>query len=86
MRLVWIFAIASCGPPADSQEHREATIESFSKRMCACRDKVCATLVIDDFGKWTRKIPADAPKPDPAITAPIMAQYNECMKRALATP
>src|SRR5262249_38389076 len=87
MRLVVVLAIVACGPPAGDQHSRgDTTLQGFQTRMCACRDKACANGVIDEMGKWTRRIPPDAPKPDPAVTAPIMAVYNECMKRAIATP
>src|SRR5215211_4411744 len=84
-------------PPAPCTEDSElakcavATMEYYSNRMCACKDKACADSVNERLAKWGNelaKMPgaAKSDKPDPELakrSGEIMTRYTECMTKLL---
>ena len=60
----------------------EPTLETFERRMCACRDAACARQVVNEMAAWSRKLRAT--RDDPAETAQVMKRYNTCMAEAAA--
>ncbi|MEO8706518.1 MAG: hypothetical protein ABI867_41215 [Kofleriaceae bacterium] len=78
--------LVACAPGGDQFGRGEPGLKEFTARMCACSEKVCVNNVIEDMAKWTKRIPATAPKMDPKVATDLMDRYNACMKTALATP
>jgi len=66
-----------------------AMMESFSDKMCACKDKACADLVNEEMTKWGTEMAKTAghdydERPDPELarkSADIMTRYTECMTK-----
>lgn len=85
-----------CGNTAKPKKGRAAQdavakMESFSGRMCRCRDKACADKVNEDMAKWGTEMARTAgaardEKPDPELakrSADIMTRYTECMTKLM---
>jgi hypothetical protein len=87
MTRAFVLSLAvACAPGGDKFGRGEPGLTEFTTRMCACGDRACATKVIEDMARWTKRIPETAPKPDPKVAADLMDRYNACMKTALAVP
>lgn len=83
-RLVVMLLLVACGDGPGQQTIRgEPTLETFERRMCACRDAPCAQQVIEDITRWSQRI--KTPRADRGNTAEIMARYNACMTEVLRT-
>jgi hypothetical protein len=84
MRALVAFAIAcGPGPGGDLRSEKAPTLEDFELKMCACTDAPCAKRVVAEMAAWSKRIPADAPKPDPTAAAKVMRRYNLCMSNAI---
>jgi hypothetical protein len=71
-------------------EQAVATMDMYSKKMCACKDKACADKVNEDLTKWATemaknpRVNSSKPSPDLAKrSAEIMTRYTECMTKAM---
>jgi hypothetical protein len=85
--VITLLLVAGCGDgPGEQSVRGEPTLLGFERRMCNCRDAACATLVTAALARWSKQIPANAPKPDPTESAKIMARYNACMAKANEKP
>jgi hypothetical protein len=79
VRVLVLLALAGCGDgPGKTTVRGEATLETFTERMCKCTDGECAQSVIRDFARWSKTI--KKPRTD---AAQIMERYNACLTTAI---
>ncbi len=84
MRALGLCFVIACGDgPGATAIRGEPTLETFERRMCACRDAACAMQVVTEMAAWSQKV--RAPRDNPEDTMKIMARYNACMTDANRT-
>lgn len=74
-----LLAIACGDGPGERVIRGEPTLETFERRMCACRDPACVKQVVRDMASWSKLVKTPRKGDD---TAQIMARYNACMANA----
>ena len=80
MRWLCLLLVACGDGPGNTAIRGEPTLETFERRMCACRDAACAKQVVQDMAAWSQKI--RAPRTTGEDAAKIIARYNACMTEA----
>lgn len=81
MRLVLCLLVAcGDGPNKTSVRGEGQTLETFEKKMCACRDAACAKQVVIEMAAWSKKI--KTARDDVDVMAATMRRYNACMAEA----
>ncbi len=83
MRALLCLVIACGDGPGTTAIRGEPTLETFERRMCACRDAACTKQVVTEMAAWSQKI--RAPRESLDDTAKVMARYNACMVEANRT-
>lgn len=79
--LVVIALVVGCGDGA-KELRREASLETFTTRMCQCIDKPCAVAVNVELAQWSKVRHPNVELP-PEQAAELMKRYNGCMQAAL---
>lgn len=80
MRLLIVLVVACGDGPGSTAIRGEPTLETFERRMCACRDATCAKQVVTEMAAWSQKV--RVPRDNTGETAKIMARYNACLTAA----
>lgn len=88
--------VSTDADPTEQTGARQAVaiMERFQRKMCKCRDRVCADKVNEEMTKWGTEMAKNASgksddKPDPQIakkSADIMTKYTECMTKVYMSP
>lgn len=83
MRFALVLLVACGDGPNRTSVRGEAlgqTLETFEKKMCACRDAACAKQVVIEMAAWSKKIKTT--RDDVEVMAATMRRYNACMAEA----
>jgi hypothetical protein len=91
--LVAVVVVAAAGPACKKPSKDRAALEKvveFSNRMCQCKDKACADLVMRDMKRWGDEMAKNADphdKPDPKQVEKVtqaMSDFSKCATNLLA--